>query len=237
MSSSIVISSQFRGPPNSGNGGYVCGLLAARIEGPATVMLRAPIPLDTPLLLVEEDGVVRLTAEDGTLIGEARPADATGLTEVPAPPPLASVAAAGLRFPGLERRFHPVCFTCGDQLEEGFGLRVFTGQVEGGEAGLVAGPWTVRAEFVDEDGLAPPEIVWAALDCPGSVAWVVGGGGAGLLGTMTGEILRRPAVGELTTVLAWPMEQSGRKRISGTALFSSDGVLLARSRQVWITFA
>jgi len=104
LSSSIVISSQFRGPPNSGNGGYVCGLLAARIEGPATVMLRAPIPLDTPLLLVEEDGVVRLTAEDGTLIGEARPADATGLTEVPAPPPLASVAAAFRGWSGVSIR-------------------------------------------------------------------------------------------------------------------------------------
>ena len=237
MSSSVVISSQFRGPPNSGNGGYVCGLLGGRIDGPATAVLRAPIPLDTPLQLTQADGAVRLAGEDGTLIGEARPADASGLPDAPAPPPLDRVAAAGLRFPGLERRFHPVCFTCGDQLAEGFGLRVFTGQVEGEAVGFVAGPWTVRPEFAGEDGLAPPEVVWAALDCPGSVAWAVGGGGAGLLGTMTGEILRRPAVGELTTVLAWPIEQSGRKRISGTALFSAEGELLARSRQVWITFA
>ena len=37
----VVIARQFRGPPNSGNGGYVCGVLAQGFDGPATAVLRA----------------------------------------------------------------------------------------------------------------------------------------------------------------------------------------------------
>ena len=36
--SKIVIGRQFRGPPNSGNGGYVCGVLAGDLPGPVTSM-------------------------------------------------------------------------------------------------------------------------------------------------------------------------------------------------------
>ncbi len=61
-----------------------------------------------------------------------------------------------------------------------------------------------------------------------------GEGGGGLLGTMTAEVLRRPAAGETTIVLAWPIDQSGRKRFSGTALYSAQGELMARSHQIWI---
>ena len=234
MRSKIVVVQQFRGPPNSGNGGYVCGLLASQFDGPVTAMLRAPPPLDTPLDLMVEDGVARILGPDGTLIGEAKAGDAAALPSPPPPPTLAAATTAAPGFPGLHRPFHPVCFTCGDQLDEGFGLRVFAGQVEGMDPGIVAGPWVPHANFADAEGLAPVEVVWAALDCPGSVAWVVSEGGGGLLGTMTGEILRRPAIGEETIVVAWPIEQSGRKRLSGTALFSAKGELMARSHQIWI---
>jgi hypothetical protein len=234
LHSKIVVAQQFRGPPNSGNGGYVCGLMAARIDGVATAMLRAPPPLDTPLDLALEDGVVRILDAAGTLVGEARPGEAAALPSPPPPPSLAAATAAAAGFPGLHRPFHPVCFTCGDQLDDGFGLRVFAGQVEGMADGVVAGPWVPHPNFADAEGLAPIEVVWAALDCPGSVAWVVTEGGGGLLGTMTGQVLRRPAVGETTIVAAWPIEQSGRKRISGTALYSTAGDLMALSHQIWI---
>jgi hypothetical protein len=51
---------------------------------------------------------------------------------------------------------------------------------------------------------------------------------------MTCEVTRRPAAGESCIVTAWPIERSGRKSLSGTALFTADGERLARSRQVWI---
>ncbi len=230
----VVVATQFRGPPNSGNGGYVCGLLAAPLGGVVTAVLRAPVPLDTPMRLTVGDDVARLAGLAGDLIGEARRGDASELLQPPAPPTPEAATAASARFIGLARTFHPVCFTCGDKLEEGFGCRVFAGQLEGAEAGFVAATWTPHANFVARDGLIRPEVVWAALDCPGSVAWAVQQGGGGLLGTMTCEVARRPAPGETCIVTAWPIERSGRKMISGTALFTAAGERLARSRQVWI---
>ena len=47
--SDVLIARQFRGPPNSGNGGYVCGVLGREFDGPSTAILRAIVPLDTPM--------------------------------------------------------------------------------------------------------------------------------------------------------------------------------------------
>jgi hypothetical protein len=230
----IVVSAQFQGPPNSGNGGYVCGLLAAGLVGPIKGVLRAPVAVDTPLRRTRLPLGTRLTSLAGDLIAEAGQSDAGELPAPPACPSLETARVSGLRFIGLERPFHPICFTCADALDEGFGLRVFVGQVHGADEGVVAGVWKPHLNFIDLNGLASVEAVWAALDCPGSVAWQARGGGGGLLGTMTCEILRRPALDETCIVMAWPIEASGRKRIAGTALFSGDGDLMARSRQIWI---
>ena len=227
----MIVSEQFRGPPYAGNGGYVGGLMSAGITGAATVVLRAIIPLDTELTLREEKGVFTLVSPDGSLIGEATPGEP--LEAAPRPPSFTVAARAGATFPGLTRTFHPICFCCAPQLEEGYGLRVAVGQTEGEPVGHVSGVWAAHPNFAGADGV-PPEIIWAALDCPGSVAWLVKQGDAGLLGTMTCEILRQPAVSEPCIITAWPIEQSGRKRISGTALFTANGELLAHSRQVWI---
>jgi hypothetical protein len=230
----ISMAAQFRGPPNSVNGGYACGVMGGAIDGPFTAVLRAPPPLDTPMLLIRDDDGVRLESEAGALIGQARPADAVTIAAPPPAPSLAAAIAASRGFPGLHAPFHPVCFCCGDAVAEGVGLRVFVGQLAGAAEGVVAGPWTPNPIFADADGLVPDEVIWAALDCPGVVSWVVTGGGHGMLGTMSGEMLRRPTVGETCVVLAWPIERSGRKLISGTALYTPDGELLAKSHQVWI---
>ena len=229
----IVVAPQFRGPPYSGNGGYVGGLMAEAIGGPATIVLRAAIPLETPLRLERDDNRLRLFDAAGALIAEATPAR-EAMTPPPAPPSAAEAQAAGKRFIGLGRMFHPVCFCCADTLAPGYGLRVFVGQTEGAPAGHVSGGWIPLALFGDAEGLTLTAVVWAAIDCPGSVAWVVTEGGGGMLGTMTCEIARRPRVNEACIVTAWPIEQSGRKRLSGTALFTAAGELLAQSRQIWI---
>src|SRR5215218_4317713 len=52
----IVIDRRFRGPDQSGNGGYTCGLVAGAMDGPAAVTLRLPPPLEVPLRV--EDGRV-----------------------------------------------------------------------------------------------------------------------------------------------------------------------------------
>jgi hypothetical protein len=229
----FTLSQQFCGPPNSGNGGYVCGLMAKDLQGPVTAILRAPPALEAPLTLERRGAGVRLVNAAGDLIGEAHTVAGDLLPDPPSPPDVADAIAAGRRFPGLERPFHPICFTCGDRLQEGYGLRVFTGQIDGAAEGHVAGAWAADPAFADQDGLVPEEIVWAAIDCPGSVAWVVGGHGGALLGTMTCEVLRRPAVGETCIVTAWPLQREGRKKTSGAALFSAGGELLARAHEVW----
>jgi hypothetical protein len=233
--SKIVIARQFCGPPNSGNGGYVCGVLARDLDGPATSVLRARVPLDVDLDLRIDDGAVLMTDVEGGLVGKGSPADPALLPTPPAPPSLQAARAAQARHPGLQQSIHPTCFTCGPERGEGDGLRVFPGQVEGAAAGHVACVWTPDTAFADADGLVPGEVIWAALDCPGFFAWLVREGRHGaLLGTMTGEVLRRPRTGEPCIVTAWPMTREGRKETAGVALFSADGELLARGHQVWI---
>lgn len=230
-----MIGRQFCGPPNSGNGGYVCGVLARDIEGPATSVLRAPIPLDQPLGLETADGRVLMTGAEGQPIGQGEASPGAELPEPPAPPSLEAARAAGARYVGLATPFHPICFTCGTNREDGDGLRVFTGQLEDAEAGVVAGVWTPDAAFADAEGRTRTEVIWAALDCPGYFAWVEREGRHGaLLGTMTAEVLRRPESGETCIVLAWPLARDGRKETAGVALFSAAGELMARAHQVWI---
>ena len=65
-----MIGRQFCGPPNSGNGGYVCGVLAKGLDGPATAVIRAPVPLDTELAFEGDGGVNRLLGDGGALIGQ-----------------------------------------------------------------------------------------------------------------------------------------------------------------------
>jgi hypothetical protein len=231
----IVIGRRFCGPPNSGNGGYVCGVLAKDVEGPATSVLRAPIPLDAPLSLRREADAVLLTGAEGQLIGRSDPAVGVELPKPPPAPSLEAARAAAARYVGLATPFHPICFTCGTQRAEGDGLRVFAGQLEGAETGVVACAWTPDAAFADADGLASVEVVWAALDCPGYFAWVEREGRHGaLLGTMTAEVLRRPKAGEECIVVAWPLAREGRKETAGVALYSAAGELMARAHQVWI---
>jgi hypothetical protein len=233
----IVIARQFRGPPNSGNGGYVCGVLGREIDGASTVALRALIPLDVPLKLEAIENGMRLVGSDGTLIAEGLRAT-SALPEPPAPPSLAEARAAGERCLWTDKPFHPPCFTCSSIREDGDGLRILPGQIAGAAEGHIACVWTPHAAFAGADGFVPEEIVWAALDCPGSLAWIVKTGlGGGLLGTMTGEVLRLPRAGEPTIVTAWPIEQSGRKFVAGVTLFDAGGGLMARGSQIWISRA
>lgn len=233
----LQVGRRFCGPPNSGNGGYVCGLLAGQSQGPTTAVLRAPIPLDQDLDLAPGDGGARLTLGGESLIAESGPAR-HDLPEPPVVPTLDQARAAAERHLGHTTRIHPICFTCGSERGEGDGLRVFPGQLEGAEPGVVACVWTPHADFAGADGTVGPEIVWAALDCPGFFAWVEREGRHGaLLGTMTGEVEAPVRAGQDYVVLAWPIVRDGRKEISGVALFDADGRRVARGHQVWITMA
>ncbi len=219
----IVIPRRFCGPAESGNGGYVCGRLAAFVHAEAVeVTLRRPPPLDRPLLVVRQDGSVVLL--DGELlVAEARAADLD--LEVPNAVSWDAAVAASAGYVGFEEHAFPECFVCGPAREPGDGLRIFAGAVEG-LAGVVAAPWTARE--------VAPEIVWSAIDCPGAFAVGFSARGETVLGRMTARIARLPTEGERCVSLAWPLGEDGRKLYAGSALFAETGELLALARQTWI---
>src|SRR5580700_9747248 len=79
----LTIPSRFCGPPDSGNGGYVCGRIAAYLDGQVTVTLRRPPPLATPMA-VGRDGEGSVRIHHGrTLIAEATCSPGSPTLEVP----------------------------------------------------------------------------------------------------------------------------------------------------------
>src|SRR5688572_28547221 len=97
---SIRIDRRFRGPPDSGNGGYVAGLLARALGGSGVeVTLRAPPPLDRELrVVVDGDGAVLLAGDE--LIAAARRMLVDLI--VPPPPSLDVARDAGQHFAGFD---------------------------------------------------------------------------------------------------------------------------------------
>ncbi|MCC3326800.1 hypothetical protein [Nocardia abscessus] len=143
----LRIPRRFNGPPDSGNGGYVAGLLAEqRDEATATVILRSPPPLETPLDVRED----RLYDRD-TLIAESK---SGGLErDAPHAVPFADAVAASRGYTSIE--MFASCFVCGSGRADG--LRIEPGRVD---AARVAAPWvpdeTVplgAAPAVGRDGL------------------------------------------------------------------------------------
>ena len=217
----VTIDRRYRGPLRSANGGYACGLLGSRVGSAAEVTLRLPPPLERPLT-IRRDGE-RLLLEDGDLlVAEATAGDPA--LEPPAPPDPASAAAAAEGVGAFGPPEFAECFVCGAR-EDGSGLAIHPGPVPGRE-GLVATAWTAHD--------VSPEVIWAAIDCPGAYAAGDPGRGEVVLGRMTARIDRLPDEGEPCVVAGWPLGEEGRKLFAGTALYGRDGTPLAVGRQVWI---
>jgi hypothetical protein len=216
----ITFPHHFRGPLTSANGGYACGRLAAFVTADEVeVTLRLPPPLDRPLEVARDGDVVRLL-DGGALVAEARPAQ----VNVAAPAPVAVIVAEDSRerdVRGWSQEFGE-CFVCGVRDD---GLQIRVGPVAGREP-LHAAPLALPE--------ARPELVWAAIDCPGAYAVGAEGRGDIVLGRMTARVDRVPEANEQCVVTSWPLGEDGRKLYAGTALFAADGELLALAKQVWI---
>jgi hypothetical protein len=232
----VTIPARFNGPLKSGNGGWVCGLLAdewVRRHGPTVVTstLLQPPPLDTTLTWEEDDeaGELRLLTAGGAIIGTARPSEFTD-----DPPPVVSTAqakAGAATYPGFTHHPFDHCFTCGTARDPGDGLRIFSGPIGEGRS---AAPWDVHEVFADETGHVSTPIAWAGLDCPG--AWAAGfGESPWLLGRMTADVIRLPEAHETLLATGWSRAKDGRKQFTSTALYTEDGILVGRSEQVWIS--
>lgn len=227
----IRIERRFRGPPDSGNGGYVAGLVAGALGGSnVEVTLRAPPPLETELRLMS-DGEGAELRNGEALVATAVKAEVA--LAAPLAPGLADAEAAAARFSGFESHIFPGCFVCGPEREPGDGLCIFPGGIDGDPA-LVAGVWTPGPSLADANGVLASEYVWAALDCPGYFA-VREQAGLAVLGRMAASIERLPAIGEAVIVSGWGIDSEGRKNRVGTAIHDRDGGLLAKAIATWIT--
>ena len=216
----ITFPRHFRGPLTSANGGYACGRLAAFVDADdVEVTLRLPPPLDRRLAVEVDGGQARLLDGDA-LVAEARPAS----VGVDAPAPVSAQVAEESRDRHI-RGWSPAfseCFVCGVRDD---GLQIRVGPVAG-RGPLHASPIALPESL--------PEIVWAAIDCPGAYAVGAEGRGDIVLGRMTARVNRVPEAGEQCVVTSWPLGEDGRKLYAGTALFAEGGELLAIARQVWI---
>src|SRR4051794_24810033 len=212
-----------------GNGGYVCGRIAAFIDAPAAeVTLRHPIPLGTPLS-VHIDGTISLNDGEDTL-AEARAAELS--LEPPLVPTYSEAARAALRFVGLVRHGFPGCFVCGPSRHAGDGLRIFPGRL-GGHVNAVAAPWTPDASLTGPDGTVRPEFIWSALDCPGAFALMGDESKPMLLGRLAAQIHKAVRADAKCVALAWRIGVDGKKQIAGSVLLDESGSVAAAARAIW----
>lgn len=224
----LTIDARFKGPPQSGNGGYVCGLIAATLQADVKVRLMAPPPLETPLELVSEgEGVWVLSSAAGPV---ARAVPDRLELEVPNPPRYVQAVWASQHYAGFREHAFPDCFVCGPHRRRGDGLRIFPGMLDNG---VVAAPWLPADNLDAGDGKVGVEFLWAALDCPGYFA-VSGARRVMVLGEMQAHVDRRVHVGEACTVIGWKIAAEGRRHLAGTAIFDEDGELCARARATWV---
>jgi hypothetical protein len=239
MTTHVSIPKRYCGPPDCGNGGYVCGVAAGALGGSnVEVTLLAPPPLERRLSLERDDQEVRLL-EGRTAIAIARPTDEPVAIPDDAPPRVGYEAAvdAAADFDIDDYRTghqYPGCYTCGPDRGAGDGLRIFPAATD--RPDVYVWPWTSDPSLFDESSDVDVPVMWAALDCPSGLAWTRHDPdiGAIVLGKMAAVIHRAPSPGEHLVVAGWTEPPQGRRRPARSAIYSEAGDVVAASRATWV---
>ena len=227
----VVINHRFCGPPNSGNGGYSCGVMGIHLDGTVEATLFKPPPLDTEMDLLRENGHIKMILGE-EVIGQAHRVDKLDLTP---PPPVSFDRAveASKHYHGFNEHLLPTCFVCGPDREEGDALRIFAGELN--KEDVVYAPWIPDESLGDEEGYVKPIYLWAALDCPGYFSLLEGKFIMALLGRLTAEVPRKKIkVGEKCVVVGWKTGQEGRKHYCGTAVYNEAGEIFGKAKAIWV---
>lgn len=231
---SFTVRTRFCGPPDSGNGGYTCGLLARELGGVLECTLRAPVPLDVPLQ-VERTQAGGCLRHEEKIVVEANPT--TIAVTPPAPISVQAAAEAMAASPalavssnGAPRHPFPTCFVCGPKREIHDGLRIFPAPVNGG---VHVASWVPDFEFGASDQLLRPEFLWAAMDCPTGFAAGFPTAGTLVTGRLAVQQLKTIRTGSGCVLMSWPLGIEGRKHFSAACLYQNE-VLCAAARATWI---
>ena len=238
MTASLVVAPRFCGPPDSANGGYASGLIAACLDGQAEITLRRPPPLARPMA-VERDGEGSVRVLDGdVLIAEGTSLPGSLAVDLPGPVTVRDARAAGL---GSRLRAHPdehpfpTCFVCGPGRRPPDGLGIMPGPVAG--RCLSADAWYPSESLAQPGGDLAPEFVWAALDCAGAIGALGGAvpdGPPYVLGRFAARQLGPVRAGEPHVVTGWRLAAEGRRLLAGSALFTATGKAVGVARATWI---
>lgn len=225
MKDQIIINKRYCGPKDSGNGGYVCGLMAHYITGVAEVTLFKPPPLERNLNLEQLRDKILLRD------GEALVAEAIAGTlniRVPEPPNFEIASRAIKSYRGFEYHALPHCYVCGTLRKDG--MNIYPSPIPNRD--IVASPWIPENYQAQKDGKIREEFQWAALDCPGFFA--IHGHTTRLLGRLKVKLEHPVSVGEKCITIGWHIKSNGRKHTTGTALFSESGIICGTGLATWI---
>lgn len=224
----MSVPARFSGPPGFANGGWIAGMIAAAADlNPVEITLRAPVPLETELALTG----------DQLMNGESLIAEIASGTFTRDIPPFVSVTeaiAAQSRSRVRSTADYGHCLVCGVDRADGYRLR--PGPVVDSDT-LSACLWSPRDIHppLPDAELVPS--IWAAMDCPG--VWTVDAAlEPMLLGRMTGELMRDfESRSDEYVVVGEFHSREGRKMLTSTAVYRTDGTLVAHAEQIWISIA
>lgn len=230
----VRVPERFCGPPQSGNGGYTCGLLAQALPDASAVecTIRRPIPIDREMRVFAEGSRARL------MDGEVLVIEAVGAEldlELPAPVAWEEAVVASKRSPAFQDHPFPTCFVCGPDRSDHDGLRLFPGMTskQNGFESFFAAAWVPAAEFA-HDGFVRTEIIWAAMDCPTGFAAGFPWAGKLVTGRLTVKLLAPVPVHARCVIQSWSLGDDGRKCHAGAVLRSGLGDTHAIAKATWI---
>lgn len=220
----LRIPAGWNGPARSANGGIAAGSVAARFDGPVTVRLHAPPPLDTDLTARRDGDVLEVHGPDGTHLLTGRPATAP---VVAVPEVDGEQVGHGAPFPD-----HPAaaCVVCGPTRTDGLG--VLPAPVAGHPAVLAT--WWTPPDWAVRDGALRDELLWGVLDCPGALAVMHASDEPvfAALGEVTGELRAPVRAGERVLVVGAQLDRDGRKCHVATAVLGPEGDVRAHTTQL-----
>lgn len=231
----ITIGSRFRGSAAAAQSGYAAGRAASHVAGTVEVILRRPAPLEQDLI-VEVDDEERVTVFDGAeIVMEVSP-DAELLVEVPVDHDVISEIFSRGPVSGSRDHDRPHCFGCSLERKDGLGIAT----MPVGTTGIWGTTWTPDRSLPSTGDFINDEVVWAALDCPGSLAASDPSGrppgitGFPALKAMTVEVREQIRVGEQFAVLGWTLDHSDSTVDCGVAIIDKNHRVMAYAHLIHV---